>query len=289
MIAAYAAYFYGDGRMGDHATFAAIVVAVCVAVALAGCHGVCRLSGRTDGEGEADSKSKPDGRARGRQSPRSVVPGGGPGAGPRPGGSGTLQRAGRAAGRGRRDLQAHHRRQVVGRADDVRAADTTAEDDLAADAKRGVDVRVILDQHLEKSRNTATYNFLSAHRVHVTWATVGHDVPPEDAHRRRQDLGDHDAEHGDARTTRAPATSRSSTPARPTSPRSSPRSTPTSRTRRSPRRTAPTWCGRRPTRRPSILAVINSAKHTLAVENEEMGDSDHHQRARGRGASAAST
>ena len=32
-------------------------------------------------------------------------------------------------------------------------ADPTAEADLAADAARGVDVRVILDQHLEKSRN----------------------------------------------------------------------------------------------------------------------------------------
>src|ERR1700722_12407109 len=51
--------------------------------------------------------------------------------------------------------------------------DTTAEDDLAADAKRGVDVRVILDAHLEKSRNTATYNFLSGHHVHVTWADSG--------------------------------------------------------------------------------------------------------------------
>ncbi len=51
--------------------------------------------------------------------------------------------------------------------------DPTAENDLAADAKRGVDVRVILDSHLEKSRNTATYDFLSAHRVHVTWADSG--------------------------------------------------------------------------------------------------------------------
>ena len=51
--------------------------------------------------------------------------------------------------------------------------DTTAEDDLASDAKRGVDVRVILDSHLEKSRNAATYGFLSAHRVHVTWAPSG--------------------------------------------------------------------------------------------------------------------
>jgi cardiolipin synthase len=34
--------------------------------------------------------------------------------------------------------------------------DTTAETDLAADAARGVNVRVILDTNLEKSNNTAT-------------------------------------------------------------------------------------------------------------------------------------
>jgi cardiolipin synthase len=48
--------------------------------------------------------------------------------------------------------------------------DTTAEADLAADAKRGVDVRVVLDQHLEKTRNEATYSYLRAHGVHVAWA-----------------------------------------------------------------------------------------------------------------------
>jgi cardiolipin synthase A/B len=52
-------------------------------------------------------------------------------------------------------------------------ADTTAESDLAADAKRGVDVRVILDSHLEKSRNTAAYDYLKARKVHVTWAPSG--------------------------------------------------------------------------------------------------------------------
>jgi cardiolipin synthase A/B len=52
-------------------------------------------------------------------------------------------------------------------------ADTTAEGDLAADAKRGVDVRVILDSHLEKSRNTAAYDYLAARKVHVTWAPSG--------------------------------------------------------------------------------------------------------------------
>lgn len=48
--------------------------------------------------------------------------------------------------------------------------DLTAENDLAADAKRGVNVRVILDQHLEKKVNTPTYGFLRSHGVHVAWA-----------------------------------------------------------------------------------------------------------------------
>ena len=52
-------------------------------------------------------------------------------------------------------------------------ADPRAEADLAADAARGVDVRVILDQHLEKSRNRGAYDYLSAHGVHVRWAPAG--------------------------------------------------------------------------------------------------------------------
>ncbi len=52
-------------------------------------------------------------------------------------------------------------------------ADPTAEADLAADAARGVDVRVLLDRHLEKSANTAAYDYLSARRVHVRWAPAG--------------------------------------------------------------------------------------------------------------------
>jgi phosphatidylserine/phosphatidylglycerophosphate/cardiolipin synthase-like enzyme len=51
--------------------------------------------------------------------------------------------------------------------------DSTAEADLAADAARGVDVRVLLDRHLEKARNTAAYDYLAAHRVHVRWAPAG--------------------------------------------------------------------------------------------------------------------
>jgi phosphatidylserine/phosphatidylglycerophosphate/cardiolipin synthase-like enzyme len=48
--------------------------------------------------------------------------------------------------------------------------DATAEADLAADARRGVDVRVVLDQHLEKARNQAAYSYLTAHGAHVAWA-----------------------------------------------------------------------------------------------------------------------
>jgi cardiolipin synthase len=51
--------------------------------------------------------------------------------------------------------------------------DTTAQNDMAKAAKRGVDVRVILDQHFEKKFNTATYSFLSKNGVHVTWAPSG--------------------------------------------------------------------------------------------------------------------
>jgi cardiolipin synthase A/B len=52
-------------------------------------------------------------------------------------------------------------------------ADLTAETDLAADAARGVNVRVLLDQHLEKARNLAAYDYLAAHGVHVRWAPAG--------------------------------------------------------------------------------------------------------------------
>jgi phosphatidylserine/phosphatidylglycerophosphate/cardiolipin synthase-like enzyme len=52
-------------------------------------------------------------------------------------------------------------------------SDPAAEADLAADAARGVDVRVLLDQNLEKARNTAAYDYLAAHGVHVQWAPAG--------------------------------------------------------------------------------------------------------------------
>ena len=149
--------------------------------------------------------------------------------------------------------------------------DTTAEDDLAADAKRGVDVRVILDQHLEKSRNTATYDFLSAHRVHVTWADSGvtyHqktltvdgktsvimtlNMVSEDYSGTRDfaiiDTMPADV-HAIVATFNADFAHRSITP---------------------PDGADLVWS---PTNsQASILAVIDGAKHTLSVENEEMDD-----------------
>jgi len=149
--------------------------------------------------------------------------------------------------------------------------DTTAEDDLAADAKRGVDVRVILDAHLEKSRNTATYDFLSSHRVHVTWADSGTtyhqktltvdgktsvimtlNMVTED-YAGTRDFAVVDTSHADVAaivaTFNADFAHRAVTP---------------------PDGADLVWS---PTNsQSSILAVINGARHTLAVENEEMDD-----------------
>jgi phosphatidylserine/phosphatidylglycerophosphate/cardiolipin synthase-like enzyme len=54
--------------------------------------------------------------------------------------------------------------------------DTTAEQDLAALAKKGVVVRVILDQNSEKSSNTAAYTYLSANGVSCHWANPSYAV-----------------------------------------------------------------------------------------------------------------
>ena len=49
-------------------------------------------------------------------------------------------------------------------------SDTTAERDLAAAAKRGVRVRVILD-HREKSGNSHAYSYFRSHGIAVTWSS----------------------------------------------------------------------------------------------------------------------
>jgi phosphatidylserine/phosphatidylglycerophosphate/cardiolipin synthase-like enzyme len=149
--------------------------------------------------------------------------------------------------------------------------DTTAENDLAADAKRGVDVRVILDSHLEKSRNTATYDFLSSHRVHVTWADSGTTYHQKTLtvdgktsiimtlnmvsadYSGTRDFAVIDTGHADiaaiVATFNADFAHRTITP---------------------PDGADLVWS---PTNsQSSILAAINAAKRTLSVENEEMGD-----------------
>lgn len=149
--------------------------------------------------------------------------------------------------------------------------DSTAESDLAAAAKRGVNVRVILDAHLEKSRNKPTYRYLSAHHVHVTWAPSGTTYHQKTLtvdgktsvvmtlnmvsadYPGTRDFAVIDTSRPDVAaiiaTFNADFTHRAITP---------------------PDGADLVWS---PTNsQAAILAVINSAKRTLAVENEEMGD-----------------
>jgi phosphatidylserine/phosphatidylglycerophosphate/cardiolipin synthase-like enzyme len=149
--------------------------------------------------------------------------------------------------------------------------DPTAEADLAADAARRVDVRVILDRHLEESRNRSAYDYLAAHHVHVTWAPDGTtyhqktltidnatsmimtlNLVSEDyagtrdfavTDTRRQDVA------AIVATFNADFAGRKITP---------------------PDGTGLVWS---PTNsESSMLAVIHAARHSLAVENEEMGE-----------------
>jgi cardiolipin synthase A/B len=48
--------------------------------------------------------------------------------------------------------------------------DKTAEQDLAADAARGVRVRVVLDRNREQKSNQPAFTYLTAHKVQVVWA-----------------------------------------------------------------------------------------------------------------------
>lgn len=150
-------------------------------------------------------------------------------------------------------------------------ADSTAEADLAAAAGRGVDVRVILDQHREKPANQGAFDYLAAHGVHVRWGpadTTFHQktLTVDDAtsvvmtlnlvaryYRDTRDFAVIDTNRADvsaiADTFNADFAGRSITPANgrdlvwsPTNAQS------------------------------SVLSVINHATHTLAVEDEEMDD-----------------
>jgi len=150
--------------------------------------------------------------------------------------------------------------------------DQTTEDDLAADAARGVTVRVILDHQREGSRNRAAYQYLSAHGVHVVWADPSYDATHQktltvdgdtsaimtlnlvtEDYPDTRDFAVFDTNPADVeaieQTFRADFAHEPITP---------------------PTGTDLVWS---PTNAlPSILAVVDGASRTLAVENEEMGD-----------------
>ena len=149
--------------------------------------------------------------------------------------------------------------------------DPQAEADLAAAARRGVDVRVLLDQHLEKSRNTAAYRYLTARKVHVHWAPAGTTYHQktltidnrtsaimtlnlvQSDYSGTRDFAVIDTHRADVRaivtTFDADFAGRHITP---------------------PDATDLVWS---PTNaESSILSVIRGARHTLAIEDEEMND-----------------
>ena len=152
-------------------------------------------------------------------------------------------------------------------------ADPTAEADLAADAARGVNVRVLLDQHLEKPANTAAYDYLAASGVHVRWGSAGTTYHQKtltvddttsvimtlnlvaDDYPGSRDFAIIDTNRADVAaivaTFDADFSSQAITP---------------------PDGTDLVWS---PTdAQASVLSVINDAGHTLTVEDEEMDDPD---------------
>jgi cardiolipin synthase len=150
-------------------------------------------------------------------------------------------------------------------------ADPTAEADLAADAGRRVDVRVILDQHREKSANQGAFHYLAAHGVHVRWGPAGTTIHQktltvDDAtsvimtlnlvasdYRDTRDFAVIDTSRADvsaiAGTFNADFAGRAITPADGSDLVWSPTNA-----------------------QASVLSLINHAAHTLAVEDEEMDD-----------------
>jgi cardiolipin synthase len=239
-------------------------VVVGLAVTLAGCHGV-----------KVDLAASP---TAGSHSGKSTDPGGSGGS------SSTVQAAGPvSAGSGALRVLAEPQAglsPVYALINGARSSidltmyeliDQTAENDLTAAAKRGVDVRVILDAHLEKSRNTATYNYLKAHKVHVTWAPSGvtyhqKTLTADGKTSVIMTLNLVSADYAGTRDFAVIDTSKADVAA----------IIATFNADFAHKKVTPpdgadlVWS---PTNsQAAILAVINSARHTLAVENEEMDD-----------------
>lgn len=150
--------------------------------------------------------------------------------------------------------------------------DTTAEADLAQAEKRGVDVRVILDHNGEARRNAAAYSYLTSHGVQVHWANPIYTLTHQKTltvdgttsaimtlnmvttdYSSTRDFAVIDANKADVdaivATFNADDANHSITP---------------------PTGSDLVWSPTNAT--PTMLSVIDGAKHTLAIESEEMDD-----------------
>ena len=244
-----------------------IPVVVGVAVALAGCHGVKVDLGA---DPTASSHSGKSGSSGSSGSTSSTVQA----AGPVSAGSGAL----RVLSEPQAGLSAIYAL-INGAKSSIELTmytlrDTTTENDLTAAAKRKVDVRVILDQHLEKKFNTATYSYLSKHGVHVTWAaanTTYHQktLTVDDKTSAIMTLNLNSADYAGTRDFAVIDTSKADVAAI-VATFNADFAHKATKSYIPPTGADLVWS---PTNsQAAILAVINGAKHTLAVENEEMGD-----------------
>jgi cardiolipin synthase len=238
-----------------------VPVVLGAAIALAGCHGV------SAGLGSTPTKGTHGGSVGGGAGGGTVAA-----AGPVSAGSGTLQELSEpqagftfiykliAGSKKSIDLTMYTLR------------DTTAEKDLAAAAKRGVNVRVILDQHFEKTFNTTTYSYLKAHKVHVTWAPAGvtfhqKTLTVDDKTSAIMTLNMNSKDYADTRDFAVIDTNQKDVAAIVATFNADFAHKKTS-AYTPPNGADLVWS---PTNsRAAILAVINSARHSLSVENEEM-------------------
>jgi phosphatidylserine/phosphatidylglycerophosphate/cardiolipin synthase-like enzyme len=149
--------------------------------------------------------------------------------------------------------------------------DPTMVKDLGRDVRRGVDVRVILDTNRERSRNAPTYNALKNQGVHVVWADTRFDATHQKTitvdgkeslimslnlddlyYTTTRDFGVFDTYPKDVSAIVAVFNADyAHVPIKPSN------------------GTDLVWS---PGSEPQMLAVINGAKKTLSIENEEMGD-----------------
>jgi len=241
-------------------------VLVGVAVALAGCHGVKVDLGASPTASSHSGKSSA--KSKNSQNASSAIQA----AGPVSAGSGAL----RVLSEPQAGLSAIYKL-INGAKSSIDLTmytlrDTTAEDDLAAAAKRGVNVRVILDRHLEKKFNTPTYGYLSSRGVHVTWAPAGttyhqKTLTVDNKTSAIMTLNMNSNDYAGTRDFAVIDTSEADVAA----------VVATFNADFAHKKITPpdgadlVWS---PTNsQAAILTVINSAQHSLAIENEEMGDS----------------